>query len=154
MLEPLVKSIEVPCSQERAFDLFLGGMASWWPLSKISISVMRGGSTKSLCVEAVEGGKIAEVSDKDEEHLWGTVRNYKPHEYIGMDFHIPHPSETTRVETLLELRFSALQAGNTRVELTQSNWDAFGDMAEMCRGGYNGAWGMIFEQAYKSACEN
>ncbi len=154
MLDPLVKSVEVNCSQKKAFELFLGGMENWWPLTKISIAVMNGGTTKSLRVEPADGGRIVEISDKNEEHLWGTVKSYQPNEFISMDFHIPHPSETTRVETRLELRFSSLNEGGTRVELTQSNWEGFGDMAEMCRGGYNGAWGMIFEQAYKSACES
>jgi len=38
------------------------------------------------------------------------------------------------------------------VELTQSNWEAFGDLAEMMRGGYGSGWVIIFEKAYKSAC--
>ena len=36
--------------------------------------------------------------------------------------------------------------------LTQSNWEAFGDLAEMMRGGYGSGWVLIFEQAYNAAC--
>ena len=48
--------------------------------------------------------------------------------------------------------FTALENERTQVELTQSNWEAFGGMAEMMRGGYGSGWVIIFEQAYKSAC--
>ena len=52
--------------------------------------------------------------------------------------------------SLVEVRFTELENERTRVELTQSNWEAFGDMAEMMRGGYGSGWVIIFEQAYKS----
>ena len=54
--------------------------------------------------------------------------------------------------SLVEVRFTALQQERTRVELTQSNWEAFGDMAEMLRGFYGSGWVVIFERAFKSAC--
>ena len=54
--------------------------------------------------------------------------------------------------SLVEVRFVTLGTERTRVELTQSNFEAFGDMAEMMHGGYGSSWGLIFEQAYKSAC--
>jgi len=36
MLDPIIKTIEVPCSQAKAFDVFLNEMDSWWPLGKFS----------------------------------------------------------------------------------------------------------------------
>ncbi len=54
--------------------------------------------------------------------------------------------------SLVEVRFFALDDSKTRVELKHSNWEAFGDMAEMMRGGYGSGWVIIFEEAYKSAC--
>ena len=54
--------------------------------------------------------------------------------------------------SLVEVQFTALENERTRVELTQSNWEVFGEMAEMMRGGYDSGWVIIFEQAYKSAC--
>jgi len=69
-----------------------------------------------------------------------------------MDFHIPHPSEKNPGFSTVEVRFTALGADRTRVELTQSNWEALGDVAKMVQGGYRQAWVMIFEGAYKAAC--
>ena len=59
------------------------------------------------------------------------------------------PAET---ESLVEVRFTELENERMRVELTQSNWEAFGEMAGMMRGGYGSGCVIIFEQAYKSAC--
>ena len=56
------------------------------------------------------------------------------------------------IRSLVEIRFTALGNERTRVELTQSNWEAFGEIAKDLRGGYGGGWSIIFEQAYQAAC--
>ncbi len=150
MLDPIIKTIEVPCSQEKAFGVFVTEMGSWWPLDKRSMSLMGGGKpAKSLRIEPKLGGKIVEIGHDDNEHHWGTIKSYDPHDSLSMDFHMGLPAENA---SLVEVRFTALEDDRTRVELTQSNWEAFGDMAEMMRGGYGSGWVIIFEQAYKSAC--
>ncbi len=136
MLDPIVKTIEVPCGQEKAFRVFVNEMGSWWPLHKRSVSMISGKPAKSLCIEPKQGGKIVEIG-------------YDPNDSISMDFHIGMPAESA---SLVEVRFTALGRERTRVELTQSNWEAFGELAEMMRGGYGSGWVIIFEQAFKSAC--
>lgn len=150
MLDPITKSIEVPCSQEKAFRVFVNEMGSWWPLAKRSMSLMHGGKpAKSLRIESKLGGKIVEIGHDDTEHLWGTIKSYDPHDFLSMDFHMGMPAESA---SLVEVRFTTLGNERTRVELTQSNWEAFGEMAEMMRGGYGSGWVIIFEQVFKSAC--
>lgn len=151
MLDPINKSIDVPCSKEKAFDVFVTEMGSWWPLDKRSMSMKYCGGkpAKSLRVEPRLGGKIVETADDDAEHLWGTITAYDPHDAVSMDFHMGLPPEQA---SLVEVRFTALDAERTRVDLSQSNWEAFGDMAEMMRGGYGSGWVIIFEQSYMAAC--
>ncbi len=150
MLDPIIKTIEVPCSQKKAFGVFVNEMGSWWPLDKRSMSMINGGKpAKSLRIEPKQGGKIVEIGHDDTEHLWGTIKSYDPHDSLSMDFHMGLPAENA---SLVEVRFTELENERTRVELTQSNWEAFGEMAEMMRDGYGSGWGIIFEQAYKSAC--
>ena len=149
MLEPIVKTIEVPCSQEKAFKVFVNEMGTWWPLDKRSMSMKSGKPAKSLRIEPKQGGKIVEIGHDDTEHLWGTIKSYDPYDSITLDFHMGLPAENA---SLVEVRFTALQQERTRVELTQSNWEAFGDMAEMLRGFYGSGWVVIFERAFKSAC--
>ena len=149
MLDPLIYTIEVPCSQEKAFGVFVNDMASWWPLDKRSMSLMDGGKpAKSVRVDAKEGGRIVEIGHDDTEYHWGTIRSYDPYDLIGMHFHMGLPE----AESLVEVRFTSLENERTRVELTHSNWEAYGDMAEMMRGGYDSGWVIIFEEAFKTAC--
>lgn len=152
MLDPIIKTIEVPCSQAKAFGVFVNEMSSWWPLDRFSVSAMGGVPAKSIRIEAKQGGNIVEIGPDDTEHLWGTIRSYDPNDFISMDFHVPHPSERGESKSLVEVRFTTLGNEQTQVELTQSNWEAFGEMAEMVIGGYGKAWAVIFEQAFKSAC--
>ena len=151
MLDPINYTIEVPCSQEKAFGVFVEEMGSWWPLDKRSMSLMQGDGqpAKSLRVDPQPGGRIVETGHDDTEYHWGTIKTFDPNDSISMDFHMGLPPENA---SLVEVRFTALDEARTRVELTQSNWEAFGDMAEMMRGGYGSGWVIIFEQAYKSAC--
>lgn len=150
MLAPIISTVEVPCSQEKAFRVFVEDMPGWWPLDKRSMSKMHTGSpAKSLQVDAKVGGRIVEIAHDDVAHHWGTIRTYEPPAYLRMDFHMGLPADSA---SLVEVRFTALGAARTRVELIQSNWEAFGDLAEMMRGGYGSGWVIIFEQAYKAAC--
>lgn len=152
MLEPIIKTIEVPCSQEEAFGIFVSKMDSWWPKSKFTTSAMSGKPAKVIHVEAKIGGKIVEIGPDDKEYLWGTIQSYDPYSFLSMDFHIPQPDEIVKDRSLLEIRFIILEKNRTKVELTQSNWEAFGERAAMMQGGYGGGWVVIFEQAFKSAC--
>ena len=149
MLDPMTYTIEVPCDQKKAFEVFVD-MGSWWPLDKRSMSLMGGGQpAKSLQVEPKQGGKIVEIAPDDTEHLWGTIKSFDPNDFLSMDFHMGLPPETA---SLVEVLFTTLGENQTRVELTQSNWEGFGDMAQMMRDGYGSSWVMLFEEAYKSAC--
>ncbi len=149
MLDPLISTIEVPCSQEKAFAVFVNEMGSWWPLDKRSMSMKNGKPAKSLRIDPKQGGKIVEIGHDDTEYHWGTIKSYDPHAFVSMDFHMGMPAENA---SLVEVRFTAIENERTRVELTQSNWEAFGDMAQMMRDGYGSGWVIIFEQAFKSAC--
>jgi hypothetical protein len=75
--------------------------------------------------------------------LWGTIATYDQHDYLKMDFHVPHPSETDPGFTCVEVRFTVVWTDRTRVDLSQSNWEGLGDSAEMAKGGYRHAWGVI-----------
>lgn len=149
MLDPVHYTIEVPCTREKAFSIFVDEMGSWWPLDQRSISVKNGMAARALRVDSRRGGQIVEISQDGTEYHWGTITSYDPHAFVSMDFHMGFSPENA---SLVEVRFTALDDALTRVELSQSNWEAFGDMAEMMRNGYGSSWVLIFEQAFKAAC--
>ena len=149
MLDPVIKTIDVPCSQIRAFDIFCD-MASWWPLDKRSMSLMQaGGPAKTLTVDAQLGGRIVEIAIDDVAHHWGTFTAFAPHHHLQLDFHMGLPATKSGQ---VDVAFTPLSATTTRVELVHSNWEGYEDMAEMMRNGYGGSWGLLFEQAYAAAC--
>src|SRR5437879_10165648 len=115
MMEVLVKTIEVPCNQEKAFTVFMD-MGSWWPKEKFATSVMRGHTVKALRVDAREGGQIVEVSSDGHEQLWGTIKRYDPYGYLNRDFHIPHPTEKNRGLSSGEVRCTDLCDAPTRAQ--------------------------------------
>ena len=152
MIDPLVKTIEVACSQKNAFEVFVTRMDTWWPMGKFTVSAMAGKPAMAIRVDPRVGGQIVEVGSDGAEVLWGTILTYQPHSRVSMDFHIPRPGDVVTARPLLELDFTALGPALTRVTLTQSNFEALGDMGQAVRGGYTGGWTMIFEGAYKAAC--
>lgn len=150
MLEPLIKTIDVPCTQADAFRIFVHEMGSWWPLDKRSMSLHAvGRPAASLQVDPTLGGRIVEIGDDAAEYHWGTITALDPHDSVVMDFHMGLPADQA---SQVEVRFLPLAEGRTRVVLTHSNWEGFGDLAEMMRGGYGSGWVIIFEDAYRRAC--
>ena len=151
MLEPIVKTIVVPCSQQMAFDIFVTRVGSWWPLDKNSVSAMNGAVAKQVVIEPRLGGKVYEIAHDDTRHEWGSVTEYKPHSLIIIDWHIGLTAENA---TEVSVRFTSVEEGKTQVELCHSRWEAFGEKAESMRSGYDQGWVGVFNTAYKTACSS
>lgn len=150
MLDPLIKTIEVPCGQEAAFKVFVNEMGAWWPLDKRSMSLHAiGEPAESLRVDPQLGGEIVEVGPDKAEYHWGTFTEWDPHDSVVLDFHMGlSPEQASQVT----VTFAPLDGDRTVVTLVHSNWEAFGDLAEMMRNGYGSGWVIIFEQAFQRAC--
>lgn len=151
MLDPVIKNIEVSCSQEQAFKVFVEEVNSWWPKDRNSVSAMAGEVAKAVTIEPRVDGRVIEIGHDDTEHRWGTVTFYDPYEGFGMDWHINLPSEQA---SQVAVKFFAVDKNRTRVELTHSNWEVFGEKAADMRAGYDSGWVSVFEQAYQAACDN
>ncbi len=149
MLKPIVKTIEVPCNQNVAFNTFVDKVSSWWPLDKNSVSAMNGAVAKKVVIEPKTGGKVYEIGHDDTEHLWGSVTQYNACDSLTIDWHIGLPAENA---SEVCVKFIAIDDNNTRVELTHSRWEAFGDKAADMRAGYDQGWVGVFETAYKAVC--
>jgi len=155
LYDPIVKTIEVPCNQKMAFEVFIEQMDSWWPMGKFTVSAMAGAPATSIRVDAKQGGDIVEVTSEGKEYYWGTIKIYDPFELLSLDFHIPTPHEDRGEGTKVDIVFTVLEDERTKVELTQTGWEVFGDKEriEGIRGGYDFGWNLIFIEGFKSACE-
>ncbi len=151
MLDPIKKIIEVPCDQEKAFTVFVNQVDTWWPKDKNSVSAMNGEVARQIVIEPKLGGKVFEVGHDDTNHTWGSVTLYNPYEQFAMDWHIGLPAESASAVTV---QFVSVDKNTTRVELTHSRWEAFGDKATDMRAGYDQGWVGVFEQAYRNACSD
>lgn len=149
MLDPVKKTIEVPCSADEAFKIFVERVATWWPLDKNSVSAMNGNVAKEVTIENKLGGRVFELGHDDTIHEWGSVTGFEPGKVLRLDWHIGLPSSSA---SDVEVRFTDLSDGRCRVDLSHSRWEAFADKAEAMRNGYNQGWVGVFEQAFAQAC--
>ncbi len=149
MPDPVIKTIEVPCSQANAFSTFIDKVGSWWPLDKNSVSAMQGEVAKKVEIEAKTGGSIYEIGHDDTRHEWGSVTTYSPSDKLVLAWHIGLPAEQASRVTI---DFIVVDSNKTKVVLTHDNWEAFGEKANDMREGYNKGWVGVFETAYAGAC--
>jgi uncharacterized protein YndB with AHSA1/START domain len=144
-IEPVRKSVEVRCTVEEAFRIFTEGIDSWWPLASHSI----GQSDAEACYfEGQEGGRIYETHGDGSMHLWGTVTAWQPPERIVFTW---HPGRDASTAQEIELCFSEISGGGTRVELEHRGWEVLGEMALRTRTGYESGWVAVLER-YVDRC--
>jgi uncharacterized protein YndB with AHSA1/START domain len=151
MLDPLIKTIEVPCAPDMAFRVFIEEMDSWWPKAKFTTSAMAGAPAKEIRVGPRVGGQIMEIMTDGSENLWGTIKTYEPPSLLVFDFHFAPPGMEVTGRTHVEVRFTETRSGSTQIVLTQTDWEELGEWAEPSRGGYGHGWDMILG-GYAQAC--
>jgi uncharacterized protein YndB with AHSA1/START domain len=77
---PIVKTVTVRAAPARAFALFAGDFARWWPLSRVHT----GPDPVDCAIEPRVGGRVFERAADGHETAWGTVLAYDPpHRTIG-----------------------------------------------------------------------
>ncbi len=123
---PVRRSVEVKVSQKRAFEVFTGSIAAWWPRSHhIGATEM-----KSITIEPREGGRWFETGEDGVECEWGRVLVWDPYGRLVLAWQIDaafkyDPTLTTEVE----LSFTPVGELQTRVDLEHRNLERFGDKA-------------------------
>lgn len=146
-VQPIVKSIEVPCPPEMAFNVFTKDITTWWPLGVNSVSAMDGKTAQAVKLELKEGGALTEIGHDGTVHTWGSVKVFKPGDHLRLAWHIGVPESEA---TFVDVSFTPTSSG-TQVELTHSGWDVLAEKAGDMRAGYDGGWVGVFEVAYKDA---
>src|ERR1700729_1347538 len=95
-IEPVRKTVTVPASPQRAFELFTAGISEWWPLATHSV-----GQDQAAGVVFGEGvgGEITESLADGTASVWGTGTRWEPPRLVAYTWHAGTPAaEASSVE--------------------------------------------------------
>jgi uncharacterized protein YndB with AHSA1/START domain len=138
-LPPVLRALDVPQNPEQAFALFTGSIGAWWPLPSHGLF---GPASAEV---AFEDGLIVERATDGRSAVWGEVLAWEPPGRLLFSW---HPGDASGAAGQVEVRFLPSADGDgTRIELSHSGWQAFGERAAVVRRDYGGrqAWGTVLD---------
>ena len=116
--EPLHVAFDVRVDVETAFRVWTRRTGLWWPPGHTVT-----GDPDSVVVEPFVGGRILERGKDGSEHVWGEVTAWEEPHALQFRWHLFFdPSEATDVTVTF-----VPDGGGTRVELTQTGFEALGE---------------------------
>jgi uncharacterized protein YndB with AHSA1/START domain len=131
--EPVRKTVTVPASPQRAFELFTAGIGEWWPLATHSVGQDQ---ATGVVFGSGVGGTIVESLADGTTSVWGTVTRWEPPHLVACTWHAGTPvAEASSVE----VTFTPGGPGETIVQLVHSGWERRPDAAA-ARSGYDAGW--------------
>lgn len=148
---PVRKSVTVAADLALAFKVFTADIGRWWPPSHTI------GSTpaKSTVIEPGVGGRCYGVGEDDAEAHWGDVLVWSPPDRLVIAWRVTtqwtyDPDLTTEVD----VTFTAVEGGRTRVDLEHRHLERLGEGAEGARATFESpnGWGLILD-LYKAVVE-
>src|SRR5262245_40811254 len=143
------KTLEVRASREKAFKVFTDGIDRWWPKTHTI------GETPLVrtVIEPREGGRWYGLSEAGVEDLWGHVLAWEPPARLMLSWRINGRFEPDlSVHTEVEVRFSDLGGGVTRVDFEHRGLENLGEGGEDARVRMDGGWGLILSN-FQAAAE-
>jgi uncharacterized protein YndB with AHSA1/START domain len=145
-IAPVQKSVTVRASAEHAFRIFTEGFDSWWPRTHhIGSSPM-----KRAVIEPFVGGRCYSEQVDGTDCPWGKVVAWEPPRRVALAWMItpewkyePDPSKASEVE----IRFTALGDGTTRVDLEHRHFERHGSGGDEMRTRIDseGGWGSLLQ---------
>jgi uncharacterized protein YndB with AHSA1/START domain len=139
--EPIVVSLELPVSPERAYAAFASGLAGWWPVATHSLSRQ---AASRCSLDAQPGGALEEIAPDGARHRWGTVESVDAGRRIRFSW---HPGRDAESAQWVDVRFAAIAAG-CRVTLTHGGWEALGEIAPILRREYAAGWPEVLSGSF------
>ena len=152
-IAPVLKSVTVHASADQAFKVFTEGFDTWWPRSHhIGSSPM-----KRAVIEGFVGGRCYTEQVDGTDCPWGAVTIWDPPRRLVFAWLITpewkfQPDRTKASE--VEVRFTPLGDGTTRVDLEHRHFERCGEGGETMRKGVggDGGWPGLLEM-FKAAAE-
>ncbi len=149
MTDPIVKTIIVDCDAATAFEVFVTRIAGWWPLDGHTASAADGKAAQAVTIEPRVGGAFYETTHDGGRNEWGEVLEYDPGRRIATTW---HPGNNKDAPTHLAVDFEDHGANETRVTLTHSGWEIWGEKADEMRENYDKGWNFVFGERYMGGC--
>lgn len=133
-IEPVRKSITVNASMKRAFNVFTEGFDSWWPRTHhIGKSPMKKG-----IIEGRVGGRCYSEQVDGTECDWGSILAWEPPHRFVIAWRVTqqweYEPDITKCSEV-EVRFTAISNGVTRVDLEHQHFERHGAGGETIRAG-------------------
>jgi uncharacterized protein YndB with AHSA1/START domain len=133
--------VEVDASAEHAFRVFTEGIGTWWDDDKHILQA----PLAEMVFEPYAGGHIIDRGTDGSECQWATVLAYEPPVRVCFSWDInlqwqiePDPERASEVE----ITFTELTPGRTRVMLTHRHLDRHGDGWEGMRDAVGSGWSL------------
>ncbi len=130
---PVVRAVTVNAPAQRAFAIFTSRIGDWWPLTSYSMAASRAADVAFL------DGRLVETAVDGATEVWGSVTEWDPPHRLAFTW-----APGGGPETSIGIDFED-SGDQTRVVLTHSGWEVFGDTAPDRRANYDSdqAWGWI-----------
>ena len=142
---PIRKTLTVSAAPQKAFEVFTAGFDRWWPRTH----TIGAAPLKKGVIEPEVGGRWYGVNADDTISQWGEVLVWDPPGLLVLAWRITgqwgfDPNLLTEVE----VRFTDIGAGETRVDFEHRGLERLGDSpaADQTRTSMDGGWGMILDQ--------
>ena len=140
---PVMRSVVVKADVARAFAAFTGRIGRWWPRTH---SIGQTPQTDVL-IEPRVGGRWYERGSDGSECEWGKVLSWDPPGRLILAWQVDANWQYDPTLVLeVEITFTALEPGVTRVDLEHRNLEKYGDKATTVRdmlGSENGWQGIL-----------
>jgi uncharacterized protein YndB with AHSA1/START domain len=135
-LPPIRRSVSVSWDPAAAFTRFTADFGKWWPSASHSIG---GRLVRRIVLEPRVGGRIYEEHLDGRRFQWGEIRLWEPPQRVEFTWH-PSREAATAQDVLVEF---VPESTGTRVELTASGWERWGENARRAHRGYGIGWAYI-----------
>ena len=144
-IAPVIKTVTVHTTPEKAFEVFTARFGDWWPLATHHTAPE---DAAGAFIEPKVGGRWFERGVNGTETMWGYVTAWEPPDrlvlawHLDLDFHFD-PDRASEVE----VTFVANDASTTTVTLSHRNLEAHGESAPALRAAVDsgGGWGVLLQ---------
>ncbi|MGV0794616.1 SRPBCC family protein [Mycolicibacterium sp. XJ1819] len=136
----VVRSITVPLTQAKTFELFTSRMSEFWP-PEHSIGAA---PFEAVVLEPRVGGRWYERARDGAQTDWGRVGAWEPTSRVVLIWQITGQWKfDPDFETEVEVRFLETDPGRTTIDLHHRHLQRFGEMAEQMRAAFDSPGGWI-----------